>query len=265
LKLMAALLLAALVIGPLLAETSGPPGTPNYTAESIANAAANVAGFYAPNTFISIYGSNLAFVTVAIGPDDIRAGLLPTALIGGGVRVLLNNLPANMYFISPRQVNVLIPSSLIPGRVTLQLVNDGLAGPAINIMLDPVAPALFEVGGPYVIATHGNGPLVTPEWPATAGEVVVLYATGLGPTLPAAIPNRLPEAAAPLAGIAAFDVWIDGVAVARQNILYAGLTPGFAGLFQINLRLPGGTGVDPEIRVGYTGYVSPPGRHLSFR
>jgi len=49
-------------------------------AESIANTAAAVAGFYAPNTFVSIYGVNLADATRAISPDDITAGALPTVL-----------------------------------------------------------------------------------------------------------------------------------------------------------------------------------------
>jgi uncharacterized protein (TIGR03437 family) len=116
-----------------------------------------------------------------------------------------------------------------------------------------------------VIATHGNGPLVTPEQPATAGEVVVLYATGLGPTLPAQLPNRLAESAAPVADFERFLVLLNGVPVAREDILYAGVTPGFAGLFQINLRLPMDVPPDPEIRSGYPELLSPPGRILSVR
>ncbi len=261
----ARLLVAVLVIGPLLAETGGTPAAPDYSAESIANTAANVGGFFAPNTFVSIYGTNLAYATRAISPDDVRAGTLPTALIGGGVHVLLNMLPANLYFVSPNQVNILIPPSLAPGKVKLQLVNDALAGPAVEIMLEAAAPALFEVEDHRVVATHGNGPLVTPEAPAAAGEIVVLYASGLGATSPAALPNRLAEIPAQVADLEHFQVEIGGAAVARADILYAGLTPGFGGLFQINLRLPGGTAADPEIRVGYPGNMSPPGRVLPLR
>ena len=50
----------------------------------------------------------------------------------------------------------------------------------------------------FVIATHGNGPLISPEAPASPGEVVVLYATGLGPTSPLTPPNKVPTAAAKL-------------------------------------------------------------------
>jgi uncharacterized protein (TIGR03437 family) len=260
----AARLLAALVIGPLLAETSGNPGMPDYSAGSIANAAANVAEFYAPNTFLSIYGSNLSFATRAISPEDIRAGVLPTALSGGGVRVLLNLLPANLYFVSPNQVNILVPPSLLPGPATLQLVNDGRAGPPVEIVLESSAPALFEVEG-RAIATHGNGPLVTPVSPARRGEVVVIYATGLGPTTPPAIPNRLPESPAQVAEIGRFRVELEGLPVPRENIEYAGVTPGFAGLFQINLRLPENAPADPRVRIGYPGRMSPAAPLLPLR
>ena len=262
---MAAFLLAALALGPLLADTSGTAGTPVYTADSIANSAANIAGYYTPNSFLSIYGSNLAYVTKPIGPDDIRAGQLPTALTGTGVRVLINLIPADMYFVSPSQVNVLIPTSLLAGPATVQLINDGLAGPPISIALLPAAPVLFQLDAATVIATHGNGPLVTAGSPAARGEVVVLYATGLGLTSPAAIPNQIPTAAAQIVNRAQFRVLLNGADVDPRRIEYAGVTPGFAGLFQINLRLPDDAPSNPEIQIGFTGQLSPAGRYLPLR
>lgn len=106
------------------------------------------------------------------------------------MRVLINQIFADVYYVSPGQVNVLIPPSLIAGPATLQLINDGLAGPSVMITLSPSAPVLFQSDATTAIATHGNGPLVTAAQPAQRGEIVVLYATGLGPTLPAAIPTR---------------------------------------------------------------------------
>src|SRR5258706_4072234 len=131
---MAALrLVAALALGPLLADTSGTGAAPFYTAESIANSAANVTALFAPNTFATIYGVDLANNTVAIGPDDVRGGILPTVLIGSGVRVLVNQISANLYYVSPTQVNFLIPTLLAPGPAVVQLTIDGRAGPAITI------------------------------------------------------------------------------------------------------------------------------------
>lgn len=260
-RVLVAVLFAGLLPGSLVAQSSL-PGYPSYTASSIANSASNTAGLYAPNTFISIYGTNLAYGTAAIGPDDLSAGMLPTALPGTGVRVLINSILADMYYASPTQVNALIPASLVPGPATIQVVYDALAGPPISVTLGAAAPALFQQDAQVVIATHGNGPLVTNASPAQPGETVVLYATGLGPTLPAAIPDRIAAAAAPIADLAGFQVLLNGVAVDPHQVLYAGVTPGFAGLYQINLQLPANTPSNPEIRIGFSTVMSPPGRIL---
>lgn len=259
---MTALILAALALGPLLADTGSNRGAPVYTADSIANTAGSVADFYAANTFLTIYGKNLAYVTKAITADDIRAGILPTVLIGTGVRVLINQIPAVIYYVSPTLVNLLVPSSLIAGPAVVQLVVDGLAGPAITITLGESAPALFQMDAVTVIATHADGSLVTTTAPAHGGEVTVLYASGLGVTIPAVIPNQLPQTAAQIASIADFHVFLNGVMVDQRRIDYAGVTPGYAGLFQINLRLPDDTPTNPEIRIGPVDRMSPAGRFL---
>jgi len=237
-------------------------GTPAYTSDSIANSAANVAGYYAPDSFISIYGQNLAYVTKPIGPDDVRNGELPTALTGTGVRVLINQIPGNIYYVSPGQVNVLIPPLLIGGPATVQLINNGLAGPAISIVLSAAAPVLFQADATTVVASHGNGPLVSKAQPAQRGEVIVLYATGLGLTSPAAIVNQIPQSAASITDKTNFRVVLNGTDVDPKLVLYAGVTPGFAGLFQINLQLPHDAPANPEIRIGYASQLSPPGRIL---
>jgi uncharacterized protein (TIGR03437 family) len=249
-------MLAALV----LAQTSG--SGPYYTADSIANSAATVTGLYAPNTFVTIYGLNLAYTTRALAASDIAGGTLPTVLGTTGVRVLINNIPANIYYVSPTQVNLLIPTSLVPGPVMLQLVVDSLAGPAIPILLQSAAPSLFQFDAATVLAVHLDGSTITAASPAQPGEVVVLFASGLGPTNPAAIPNQIPQQAASVTPISSFTMLINGVAVSPQQILYAGVTPMFAGLFQINVQLPVNAPPNPQIQIGYAGIMSPAGRVL---
>lgn len=237
-------------------------GFPSYSAASVANAAANLANFYAPNTILSIYGVNLALNTRALTQADIAGGSLPTVL--GSVRVLVNGQFANLLFVSPTQVNVVISTDLAPGITTLQLTSNGKAGPQLRLELAESAPGLFESDG-FVIATHGNGPLVTASDPARRGEVLVLYATGLGPTIPLSPINRLAIIAAPLTRRAEFEVRLNGVPVPQSLIEYVGLTPGFAGLYQINVRMPQDAPPDPEIRVGTNGRLSPSGRFLNLR
>jgi uncharacterized protein (TIGR03437 family) len=258
------LCLVSLVLGPAIVAGAD-PGAPEYSADSVVNPIAAVAGMYAPNSFITIYGKGLSWVTRAMSPDDLRAGALPTVLIGTGVRVLINHLPANMYYVSPTQVNVLAPVSLTAGPATIQLINNGLAGPAINIVLDPIAPALFELSGTVVLAAHLDGTVISPDAPARRGEVVVVYATGLGPTVPPAVPNMLPDRAASLARMADFQVWLNGAPVPAARIFYAGISPPYAGLFQINLRIPDDAPDDPEIRCGFPEQMSQPGGILPIR
>ncbi len=254
------------VLGLLADSTCGAEaqtlGAPCYTAASIANAAANVAGLYSPNSFLTIYGTNLSYVTKPIGPGDISAGQLPWVLTGTEVSVLVGGISAYMYYVSPNQVNVLIPSLLTPGLVTVQLENRSLYGPPVQITLTAAAPALFQSGPATVIATHGNGPVVTADSPAAPGEVVVLYASGLGETAPEAVCGFLPEMASPLADLTDFQVLLNGTAVDPHLIQYAGQAPGFAGLFQINLQLPANCPPNPEIRIGFGSNLSPAQRFL---
>lgn len=258
-------MLFALLLLPGLLLAQSDLGFPSYSASSVANTAANAAGWYAANTLISIYGSNLAFDIQAIAAADIRNGSLPTSMGSVPVRVLLDGQFASLYFVSPHQVNALIPPNLLPGTVTLEVVLSGRAGPPVRIVLEDSAPGLFEGDDHFVVASHGNGPVVTPLSPAAPGEVIVLYATGLGPTSPLTLPNRIPTTAAKLTNMAAFQVWLNGTPVAKERILYAGVTPGFAGLFQINLQLPTDSPPDPEIRLGAQDRMSPAGRFLRVR
>jgi uncharacterized protein (TIGR03437 family) len=244
-------------------------GAPTYTAAGIANTAASVTGLYAPNTLITIYGDNLSNVTRAISAADMSGGMLPTSLIGTGVRVFVNQIAADIYYVSPGQVNLLIPTILIAGPATVQLEANGHAGPAVVITLGDAAPGFFQFDTTTVLATHGDYSLVTTDAPASAGEEIALYATGLGPTIPAAIPNQVPQGAAVLASRNSFQVMLNGVAVDSRNIVYAGVVPGYAGLFQINLVVPVGTPPNPEIRAGsgdgLSKVLSPPGRFLAVK
>ncbi|MEP7354227.1 MAG: hypothetical protein ABI824_13445 [Acidobacteriota bacterium] len=239
-----------------------PLAFPVYSAASISNAAANITGYYSPNTFISVYGQDLASFTssTAWAVDGHIIGIP-----GSGLRALVNNQPASVYFQSPGQVNVLIPSFMVSGPATVQLLNEGRAGPAVQIMLGDTAPALFPMQGQFAIATHGNGPVVTSDYPATRGEVVVIYAGGLGPTNPAQLPYDAAYQAAQVTRFKEFQVLLNNVPVDPSLIQYVGVTPGYAGLYQINLKLPANAPNDPDVRIGYPERMSPSGRTLPLR
>lgn len=257
-------LLAALASGTTPeAEDSGRREAPAYSEASIVNAASNVAGALAPNTFATIYGTGLAYSTRAISPEDIRGGRLPTEL--AGVRVLVDGRLAIMYYVSPGQVNLLIPSTVGRPEVELYVAVDGKAGPAVNLKLQEAAPALFQWEGNTAVATRPDWTPVTMAAPARPGDTVILFATGLGETVPEPVWGQTPPAAAPLKRRGEFCVMLANEVVASDRVLYAGAAPGFAGLYQINLALPEKLTDDPEIRIALGGQVSPTGLRLPVR
>ena len=239
------------------AEGSRRVPAPAYSASSIVNAASNQAGPIAPNTIVSLYGSDLAYVTRGISPEDLRGQVLPTTLSGTGVRVLVGKLNANLYFISPTQINFLVPASLLAGTVDVQIGLDSRYGPAVKLTLAPTSPALFQTSAQFAVGTRPDGSTISAERPARPGDIVVLYATGLGIADRNLPDGQLPTMAYPIQRSADFRVRLSGVLLNRSSVYYVGVTPGFAGLYQINLKLPDNMDANPEIRIGFDEQMSP--------
>jgi uncharacterized protein (TIGR03437 family) len=247
------------------AEDSARREAPSYSAASVVNSATNVVGDLAPNTIATVYGAGLAYVARALEVDDIKNNTLPTVLPSTGVRVFIGSIAAQLYYVSPTQINFLIPCLLKPGETDLQITLDGHAGPAIRIKLLDTAPALYQLDETTVIATRPDGALIDNDAPAGAGEVIILYATGLGPTEPEAVYGELPARAAPIKRLSDFQVLLNGSAVDASRVLYTGVAPGFAGLYQVNLWLPDKLEANPQIRLSIGTQASPAGVRLAAR
>jgi uncharacterized protein (TIGR03437 family) len=244
------------------ADTECGPLAPCYTLQGIVNIASGTPGVLAPNTLASIYGTNLSFVTRALSANDILAGEVPTSLPNTGVQVWLDGLPGHLYLVSPEQVNFLVPSNLRATEVTIRVFRDGTVGPAVALKLREAAPALFQLDAGHVLASKLDYSLVTAAAPSHPDEWVTLWATGLGAVTPPTASGILPHKAASLEKIADFRVLLDGAAVEPGLVGYAGLAPGYAGLYQINLKLPPTVPVNPEIRIAIGEDISPPALRL---
>jgi uncharacterized protein (TIGR03437 family) len=266
--------LALLSIWCLLgAEKPVPRVAPYYDAASIVNAADNASGQLAANTIGTIYGTNLAYGTAAISLNDIRNGLLPIVLGDDETQVFVGGNAADLYYVSPTQINFLVPPNMLALPVQVFVTVDGLHGPTIQLTLGAAAPGLFElppgtcplpgvIDPLCAIGTLPDGTLLTPSSPAKPGDIVVLWVTGLGATDPMPVYGILPTTAAPLVSGATLSILLDGQSVAASAIFYAGIAPGFAGLYQINFKLPGSTAANPEIRVRVDGAISAPKIYL---
>jgi uncharacterized protein (TIGR03437 family) len=228
---------------------------PSYSAAGIVNASNYAVGPFAPNSVISIFGGGLARSEHTLGDADLvactssvlAARCLPLEL--NYVRVYVQDQPVPLLYVGPGQVNFLMSSMETAGPVKVRVVTEGITGPEIVVTLVDAAPALFSMDGGYVIAQDTKGNLLTADAPAHAGDTVVVYITGLGRTSPNPAMGEIPSYAATMLAFASLKVTLNGSMVDPYFIKYAGVTPGCAGLYQINFYIPDGTGNDPEIQV----------------
>jgi uncharacterized protein (TIGR03437 family) len=177
----------------------------------------------APGTFISIYGTGLATATA-----QAADAAFPTVL--GGTQVLVNGAAIALQYVSPTQINAVFPL-LVNGLVTVNVTTT--AGQhTVNVLVQSAVPAVFTTDGTAAAALNAvTGTVVTPSAPLRGGDFVSLFVTGLGAT--AAGAGGLQYATLPPS------VTVAGKACAVQ---FAGLSPQFPGVDQINCRIPVGLG-----------------------
>jgi uncharacterized protein (TIGR03437 family) len=210
---------------------------------------------------VTVFGTELARSEQGLTAGDIRDNTLPTEL--NFTRVYMDNIPVPLLYVGQSQINFMIPSKQLPGRVRVRVVRQGQTGPEVMLTVAEAAPALFAMPGGigFAIATHGeDGTLITPEQPARGGETIVIWATGLGKTTRNPNVGEIPAYAAEILDRK------ERIAISPNGrVVYAGLTPGSAGLYQINMVLPSSPGIDPELRVTVGGVSSAPGLKLAVR
>jgi uncharacterized protein (TIGR03437 family) len=182
----------------------------------------------APGTIVQIFGSAMASTTSSSG--------IPLPSVLNGTSVLIGGELAPLYYASSGQINAQIPVNLVPGQQyqVLVVANNAYTMPdTINIA--PVTPGIARLANGQVIAQHADFSLVTEDAPAKPGEYLVAYLAGMGLTdTPVGTGAQAPSS--PLAAVSTTaSVAIDGE---TAPVLFAGLTPGFIGLYQINFQVP---------------------------
>jgi uncharacterized protein (TIGR03437 family) len=214
---------------------------------------------------LSVFGANLAFGTAGLTQQNIVSETLPTQL--ADISVYIDDGPVPLLYASPGQINFLLPTNEATGQVSLRIVRQGLTGPTVNIMVVNAAPALFSSPGGYALAQDYNAQYatVTAAAPALPGDLIVLYATGLGATQPLPLTGEIPEYGGSIqpSALSVFQVLLNGQALNASTVPYAGLTPGYAGLYQVNFYLPGNCASNPQIQLAVGAQVSAGGIRLA--
>jgi uncharacterized protein (TIGR03437 family) len=193
---------------------------------------------------------------------------LPTTL--GGVRVLVNGRAAPLYFVSPGQVNFQIPYETTGGAAAIQVERNGVVGNRVGVNILPFAGRILvwsQFGLPHGIIVNADGSLPIPApvrigtFPtrgARSGDTLVIYAIGLGQTNPA-VQTGVAAPSSPLARLSNVIVHFGprslfGTSI-PQPATFAGLSPGFVGLYQINVQVPEGVAPlsDLDLSIEYNG------------
>jgi uncharacterized protein (TIGR03437 family) len=198
-------------------------------------AAVNAASFHAPLTrgaLATIFGSNLA-ANIAV------ASQVPLQTTLGGVQVRVAGRLAPLVYVSSTQINFQVPfEAPITGNVALVVTRDGTPSTPQNAAMAEYAPGVFtyvRISTVDPVIVHQDNQLVTPTNPATANEILIIYATGVG-----SFDHPPATGAAPVSSPLANSLVTPTVKVgsATAEVQFAGLTPGSVGLVQINIKLP---------------------------
>ncbi len=187
----------------------------------VVDAASFVPGPVAPGSLISIFGERLATSTA-------QASALPLPNTLGGASVQINGVDAPLLFVSPGQLNLQVPWTLPPGAASIVVRVDGTARDPISATVAPASPGIFVV-------VHADGRPVSSENPAVGGEVLIVYANGLGAVAGNVLTGQASPGNPPATTTQAPGVTISGV---PAQVEFSGLTPGLVGLYQVNVRAP---------------------------
>jgi uncharacterized protein (TIGR03437 family) len=211
------------------------PGIPKVQSGGVVNAASNAPSApVAPGSYISIYGSSLASgLTVATAP-------FPTTL--GGTQVLIGGQAIPLYFTSDGQINALVPYGMATNATSQVLVSYGGAYSTPQAMtIADGGPGIFlnpQGGGIAVdVKPDRTQSLVGPSNPTAAGDALVIYCAGLGAVSQAVAAGSVSPGSPLATVINPVSVTIEGI---QAQVLFAGLAPGFAGLYQVNVVVPSG-------------------------
>jgi uncharacterized protein (TIGR03437 family) len=226
--------------------------------------ASGFGGFSAitPATWIEIAGANLAGPTRIWTGDDFKGVTAPTSL--DGTKVTIGGQSAFTYYISPTQVNALVPSNVATGSQQLTVTSASGTSAAFPVTVNALQPGLLalpqapwlagskqyvvaqtcDAGKKCVLATDLTFILPTgtsipgyPVRPAKPGETLTIYGIGFGPAIDSSN-GSVPVGQ--IVGVAnqlvnQIQVQVNGV---PATLAYAGFAPSQVGLYQFNLVVP---------------------------
>lgn len=206
----------------------------------VVNAASFLPGI-TPGGLATVFGTNLSDIT---GTVSANSDPFPNVL--ANVSITVNGIAAPIFSISyangQDQISFAIPWQTQTGLGAAEVKVFDYGNLVADVIVDSYTddPGIFayeKYGTQYAVALHSSDyALITPEDAAYRGEIIILYTTGLGP-VDQFIQNGYGAPAKPLANT--LDKFHVRIAGEDARVYFSGLAPGFVGLYQINMELPG--------------------------
>jgi uncharacterized protein (TIGR03437 family) len=207
---------------------------------------------YTPGELVTLYGN-------FNGASNEVASALPISTMLGGVQVFVNGTAAPVYSVSENQISALIPYELSGDYfATFQVEVNGSKSDMVTVYLDNSAPGIYTVAESGIgegSILHSDYSEVSASSPAVPNETVQMFLTGLGPVTPQVADGAAaPSSPLSVSAEAAATVVYVGDEFVPAQVAFAGLAPGFAGLYQVNFTVPGSglTNGDNGIAFGTT-------------
>jgi uncharacterized protein (TIGR03437 family) len=187
---------------------------------------AGAAGSWAISSLSTALFSGGIVNAASLTPDIAPGGI--ASIFGAGLAsssVTVNGEPATILAALPFQINVQIPFDIPSGTATFA-VTSPTGSTTAQATVSSVAPEIFTLSASQAAITNQDNTLNTASNPAARGSLIVIYGTGFGAVVPA---GALSPAKTPIV------VYLGGN---QLTPVFAGLTPGAIGLYQVNVAVP---------------------------
>lgn len=261
-----------------LADGGGGSVSPTISSDGIVVAnLLPVVSTISPLSIISVFGDNFSTETI-LYPDLAGPGQLATIL--GGVCLMMDGNPLPMFALTPGQINAQVSANVGLGVASFTVVTDcdtsnplssapllrkvraprELTSGVETVTVEEATPSFFifnPVAADGFVAARFNATetqtaaAVAPEGmfndefgpsrPAKPGDIILLYGTGWGETNPPFAMGELANGAAEVLPGANPKLTLGGVQLANEDLIYVGVTPQTAGLYQAAIRIPANT------------------------
>jgi uncharacterized protein (TIGR03437 family) len=212
-----------------LLASSVPPQIDRIT--NAASFAAN--GVVSPGELVVIIGDHLANCT-----QSTDSGPYPVQFCAA--QVLIGGLPAPLSYVSPTQINLQVPYDLpVNTQQQLNLLRSDTISSPIPVTIADAHPGIFTLSQ----TGTGTGLIFSLDFrmadsthPLAAGDLAIIFCTGLGAVVPAVLAG---VPASPAASSTANPVALT-IGGRAASVVSAGLAPGFIGTYQVKMIVPSG-------------------------